>query len=714
MPTLLQHLEYMPFRELRAVVTRLNVRKQAMRDANDEWRRVIHAFWQNEECAVTLLTQLSPPAQTALAMLMPTECMTASLFFHEFGAIRRPGAAKRAESSPWRAPQSAAEELYYAGLLHAHTPVSIHRAQAVTLPEDLRHRLASLAACAPEGDGRQLLTLLHDCAQVLVFFQQNAHLRLLHGRWLTLDALAVLNQRLLRPAPEPLVSHKRTDWPAFLCFLCAAAGLVHQGQLTPAAWEWLGEPPARQLLRLWQGWQAASPGLRTLYGRPAAHLPSPWPALLVRLLGQQTGSFTAAALAGRLLATPAEFGSFFTAHFADIHELTNAIAQLLAADLNGLGVIEPSALGVEMSRSTAPHPRFSVTCLGNWLLHPADDAPFPRISQATALPQARLMEQPDGWRMEAAITPSGRALADLAPYLRDLEVDAATQRHILRLDRRSVAQASAGGHGLPALLIGLKEMGLFLNAEQVSRLQSWHVEGQSLQLLHLPVLRAATKEQMKQLRAASRLDRLFGELLSPTVSVLHAPPAEVARQLAQVGFDAATHPLFDEINRQEENAEAEGALWLAGKLYALFSQHAETPLPPPFAAMQRLWARLSEAQQATLQGQWQQIEAEFHRVVEGLVANPPPTPTDPNRWRPFIEQAIQEHSALDMHYFSATRNLLTRRLVEPYWVEERRWGPCLVGWCHVTGRVLTFRLDRIQGIEDGTVEDRQQTIGDGE
>jgi predicted DNA-binding transcriptional regulator YafY len=52
-----------------------------------------------------------------------------------------------------------------------------------------------------------------------------------------------------------------------------------------------------------------------------------------------------------------------------------------------------------------------------------------------------------------------------------------------------------------------------------------------------------------------------------------------------------------------------------------------------------------------------------------------------------------------MTYFTAGRNLLTRRVVTPYWLEEHRGIPYLRADCHQAGKVLLFRLDRIQELQ---------------
>lgn len=689
----------MPFLELRAVATRLHLRSQVTVDQNDEWARVIHAFWQSPAAAAPALAQLSPIARAALHQLQLAGSAPATLFFAEYGSIRRPGSTARGEPTPWRQPQTASEELYYAGLLHGEDAISIHRSVRIVVPHELELP-APAASSLPMADQSTVFMLLHDCAQVLLFQHQHAGERLQHGRWLSTAALHSLAQRSLHPDP-PAASHKQSVWYAFLFFLCHAAELLDHGTVTPAGWAWLAQSDAQQLRQLWQGWQAAPPELRARYHQPIAHLPPPWPRILLRSFGCQVAPISAAHLSTQLMAASPDLRAYFNAHFADLQDAVQAVALLLNADLAYFGVVASSPAGKHA---------LSLTALGAWLLHPALPPP-PLLPDATVA-YARLLPQTEargGWSVRIPAQASWRALALLAPYVHDLPLDRHTSppHHVVRFTADTVARAAAEGHGLAALLAALADLRIDLTPDDVATLHRAVERGQSLQLLHLPVLRTTTRRQMQEIRTQRHLDRLFGDLLSPTVSVLAETPAYVARQLARAGFAVAVpRAVEEEVSFDTPPGPprsfpegADGALWLAAHLYALVGQQMDLPMPPPFAAAETLFAQLSSAQQTVLQAWQLQIEERFASLLDGVAATPPPTPSDPARWRLLLESAIAAETPLAMGYFSAARNLLTRRVVEPYWIEERHATLYLRAYCHTAGRALTFRLDRIHSLE---------------
>jgi hypothetical protein len=303
-----------------------------------------------------------------------------------------------------------------------------------------------------------------------------------------------------------------------------------------------------------------------------------------------------------------------------------------------------------------------------------------------------------------------------------------------------VAAAAAIGHGLPALLEACADLGISLTPQQQAQLQAWHAQGGAIQLLTLPVLRTATPQLMAQLLQTPALRDQLGDLLSSTVAALAGPPADAARRLRATGFFPATveSTTLDQRSRDQgaEVGDQESGdrgqrpatdhlpsaishppsatchlpsaichlpsaapLWLAGQLYALLGQHLTLPQPPPFADLQAIFTALPVAQQAALTAQWEQLAAALLDLLDGHIFAPPPEPTDPARWRPLIEQAIAAGRSLEMTYFTAGRNLLTRRVVTPYWLEEHRGIPYLRADCHQAGKVLLFRLDRIQELQ---------------
>ncbi len=63
-----------------------------------------------------------------------------------------------------------------------------------------------------------------------------------------------------------------------------------------------------------------------------------------------------------------------------------------------------------------------------------------------------------------------------------------------------------------------------------------------------------------------------------------------------------------------------------------------------------------------------------------------------------IEEALAGGNLLAMDYYTAGRDVVTHRVVEPYRLEERDEVHYLVGFCHRAQAERVFRLDRIHSV----------------
>jgi hypothetical protein len=776
-PTLRQCLEALPHRDVRGIATRLGVRR---RDEHRKagWIEGILQTWLASAGQAQIIAGLSPAARQAAIRLAQGGEFPAQLFLAEYGAVRRSRPAQRWLPPPWEAPQTISEELYYCGLLAATPPALLEKAVRLTLPADLQFLFAAdaLLGClpaSPDDTNNTAAALLHDVAQVLCFLIEQPGLTLLHGRWLAPAALAELNDRLLRPEPgrrrvQQPRSHARAPRLRFLFFLATAAGLHSCGSLTPLGWTWLAEPPALRLTLLWNAWCTAPLALRQAYRQATAALPEPWPDLALRHVARLPPPVTAAQLAQAVLGQETAFAAYFTAHLPDISALDAATASLIETLAKDWGALAPAG----SADSIEP---FKLTAVGHWLMDPAHgDLPARSFANDAAL-VTRLSVQGDAtWQLTVSPWVPPLHLARLAAYASHVALAPAAASfgktrfrpedqpketsssleepvsgrsqgngegeivasrldppyHIYRLDEAAVAAAAAAGHGLPALVEALAGLGVQLSPAQLVTLQAWHARGHELQLLVLPLLRAARPELLAQLHAYADVRAGLGELLSPTVAVAALPPADLAARLRAAGFfpqgpgtrDQESHrrcaERWDRSQEPENGAPASrpqhpastpakravqspAVLWLAGQLYAALSEHTTLPLPPPFADLTALLAALPPLDQAVIQAHWETVRNDLLALLDGRTFAPPPQPSDPARWRPLIESAVATGRALTMHYFTAGRNVLTQRTVTPYWIEEHRGIPYLRADCHLAGRVRLFRLDRIQELVEG-------------
>jgi len=412
MPTLEASLSRLPHRDLRAIATRLGVRHRDQH-RKSAWIRAIVDVWHDAHHRAGLLATLSPAAQMALHRLYQAGALPALAFFTEYGLIRRATPTIHFSPPPWERPANASEELFYCGLLVGVSPGSIDRAQYLTIPEDIRPLLidrwcppAPAAGPAAAPQPAHLAGLLHDVGQALVFLctlDTTAPDAATTGRtrWLSPAQLAALNQRLLIPEPDPLpASHRRAPRLRFLFFLLAAADLVADTHPLPAAHVWLAQPPVRQVATLWEAWQSAPLETRKAYTQPEARFPPPWPQPLLAALGEQSGAFTAPALANRILgrAPGQELQPYFAAHLPDLCTLDRQIDETLQAALTAFGVVcavaNRNASGEEWSRVDTLSPTYAVTPTGAWLLRGRRGRPPRGLGFAGLTGDAALGETP--------------------------------------------------------------------------------------------------------------------------------------------------------------------------------------------------------------------------------------------------------------------------------------------------------------------------------
>lgn len=731
----------LPAHDLRAVATRLGVRRRG-HERKEDWVAAIVAIWQQPPSRQAALQRLSPTARAALLQLCTAHRLPAAIFWADYGPLRRPQGRTRkanADAAPWVAPATVSEELYYSGLLHGVEHANIQRSAHVQPPPPLCPHLLLTAVettAAPAGPAApHAWPLLHDLAQYLIFHSQHADLSLLHGRWLAPTQLKALNARLLQPAELPLRSHKAAGRLCWLAFLAQAAHLLTADGLTAAAWSWLAAAPATQLLTLWLAWQRAPDALRRTYAQPDAFLGgadrTPWPQPLIHLLAQQNDLFHAARLADQILGSADTLLAYFAAYLPDSATLTHTVAELLAGPLTSLGLVQRQSA----AHSSDPPAQIAyiLAPAGHWLLHPALPAPaLPFTSGEPAVvrwvdeppstpPAASWLTPPYLQLDVAAAAPFDQQahLAAFADYARFAPpTDAADgPRHRWLLHRDALARAAAADRPFVQLTDALAGLQITLPAAHLATLQRWHGEGRTLRLRTLPLLQSSQPDQMAALWQDRRLRPLLQELLSPTTATLNAATAEAANLLRRAGHwvahpaAPAAIPAGAALADGEENADPAAALvgpdaallWLAAQLYQQLGEHLTLPAPMPSPTLDRLWRHIDPYQQALLQSQLDQLLQRLQNLLDGYTHTPAPyapDPVDPHQWLPPINAAIAAGRSLTIHYYSAGRNLLTRRTIDPYWIEERHGIPYLRAYCHQSARDRLFRLDRVQEVEE--------------
>jgi hypothetical protein len=266
-----------------------------------------------------------------------------------------------------------------------------------------------------------------------------------------------------------------------------------------------------------------------------------------------------------------------------------------------------------------------------------------------------------------------------------------------------VAGAAAGGHGLLGLQQALRGLGIDLLPAQQAVLGRWHDQGLRLVLQPALLLRTRSSTEMQAIVENPLLVAVIGELVSPTTAMVASSAAETAARLAEAGLQVmlpfAVKAAASGSSRAEQTA---GVRWLAGRLYTWLSSYVALPLPPSLLHLDELGQAMGALAQARLESAFAQLECRLLDLLDGRMQTLPPAPSDPGQWMAPLQAAIEAEGTVQIDYFTAGRNLLTRRTIQPYWLEERRGVGYVRAYCHSAERVLVFRLDRIQALQAAT------------
>jgi hypothetical protein len=721
MPALRLHLAATPVHDLRSMASRLGIltrslqRKQALINA-------IACAWEDADTQRRIFASLSPAAHGALAHLRRVTRTPAALFFAEYGTVRH-ARTHDAGDSPWHNPASVAEELYYAALLGAFDLKPLRNTAYLCTPGDLTELTPppSVAPASPAQDNRRIAstaapaawTLAYDVAQWLILLYEltlagDTAFTATRARWPAPQLAQQLNRRFAAPAPEPLPrAPAHNHRLRLVLFLAAAADLHQHGVLTPLGWTWLAEAPEQQTALLWRAWLDAAPRLRQQYAFADALIPRPWPTPLLHALQAAPEHTTTAHLAEHML-QQAHLPNQFWVHQVDsLTAMHRLVAHLLSQVLLPFGAV--------VRHHHARIACFSLSALGRFLLG-VDQEPRPlwqpepppatadapdeySDSAAYSIHSPTLSSTDDGWRIELSPATPRHLQAALTAYAAHIATTGAPPYVVQHyaLNHATLARAIAAGFGWPQLASTLEQLSFSLISPPCRQLADHFTQIPVITLQTHTLLHTADRATLQALLADPALRPLIDDLLAATTATLHAEPDVISQRLQASGYAVRAN------TRQPSEASppASAALWLAGTLYRRLADFLALPLPLLPAQLDTLLADLSPIQCSILTAYRSRLEAALLDLLEGRIYAPPTFTVDVLAHRQRLEAAAAAHRPVVINYFSPGRNLLTRRPIQPYWIETSGSHRYLRAECLLSGRVLIFRLDRIQAIEEG-------------
>lgn len=623
---------------------------------------------------------------------------------------------------PWENPQSPTERLYFLGLIFwekATRDLVIPDELLALYPTPDRAKLARSEGPEMTAYPSAMLAA-HDMAQFLARLDIT-QTRLLHGRWLPLRFLRAWGQHcLIPPANAEARSELQTERRRFLHFLAEATGLAARvGPLlkpTPTAWVWLGMNPLARFGMLWDGLIGASAELWRIHRLPGHDLLR-YPLLIeavLRALRQDVAdaldeldgidqaaapapehfpeiSFgTPESFAQRLLARDPEPRSNMGERILNADELlAETLAALVEGPLCWLGALE-----------VAPAGDLQLTAWGAHWLCPWAPALETSPVASFHLEPGLIFAPPDGLPDLldlATLTACGERLAD----------------DRFRITPASLVAALQRGHELPMLLERLNHIAQRpLSGGERAELSEWAAAADRMVIRRLTVLEVEDPAILARLSGARRGRKHILSTLGRRVVAVDEGrlPVLVRRLTRQEGMpprvevppqELLAAPASEASLRASLGRGGAAHLWLAAKVYRALGQLIDLPAHLPHELLELL-AALAEPGSLTA------ADVAFERTIEALqnaiigrAAFPVWTEVElpVEESVALIEEALAQGHALEMDYYSAGREVLTHRVVEPQRLEYRGETVYLIGFCRRAQAERVFRVDRIRTLE---------------
>ncbi|MGA9347836.1 MAG: helicase-associated domain-containing protein [Anaerolineae bacterium] len=463
------------------------------------------------------------------------------LFVRQYGEIRAFGPGSLERERPWEDPASAAEGLWYSGLIYrAFDEVESQSSEFIFVPQDLLPLLPGVekkppafiveAASTPsvirEGD----LTLVQDTCAFLSYLQ-NEHVKPLKGGSLARRDIERINQRFLIKEDED-----ETERLAFLHHFCQWLGLAHtsdEGFLKPnppEAKRWLKATRAEQLLALQTVWRD-DPGWNELWRVKSLRCePTGWrndPVLARKKILEHLAKcspeqwLSLASFTDSIKESDPDFQrpdgdytSWYIRELATRQYLTGfehwdqvegaLIVHLVTKLLHWLGV---TSLGYDAEGT----PRsFLITPWGSAFLGLHGEMPVEAIPSP-------MMIQPDF----TIIAPAEGSLYDRFQLERIAAWQSSGESYVYRITRDSLARGLRQGIKIEMVLAFLKRVsGDKVPRNVVSALQNWDKKRGQIRLRKTLLLQVESELTLEELSTLPPIRAYLREIISPKAAIV--------------------------------------------------------------------------------------------------------------------------------------------------------------------------------------------------
>ncbi|MFQ6059437.1 MAG: helicase-associated domain-containing protein [Anaerolineae bacterium] len=491
------------------------------------------------ESMADVLESLKPQEREALESLVSEGGRRKfHLFVRQYGQIRAFGPGRLERERPWQDPVSAAEGLWYSGLIYrAFDEVEGQTSEFVFVPPDLLPLLPEVkrkppafvveAAPAPSVTREGNLTLVQDTCAFLSYLQ-NENIKPLRDGSLARRDVKGINERFLVKEDED-----EPERLAFIHHLCRRLGLVHMSEgflkpNPPEAKRWLKAPRAEQLRALQEAWRD-DPDWNELWRVKSLRCePTGWhndPLLARRkILGYlarcparqwlSLASFTEAIKESDpdFQRPDGDYTSWYIRQVATGQYLMGfehwdqvegaLIVHLVTRPLHWLGV---TSLGYDETVRSFLITSWGAAFLGLPVETPAEAAPPPMIVQ------------PDF----TVIAPAGGSLYDRFQLERVAAWQSCGESYVYRITRNSLARGLRQGIVIEMVLTFLKRVsGGKVPRNVVSALRSWDKKRGQVRLRKALLLQVESELTLEELSTSPRTRAYLREIISPKAAII--------------------------------------------------------------------------------------------------------------------------------------------------------------------------------------------------
>ncbi len=582
-------------------------------------------------------------------------------FTAHFGEIRpyKPWRDDFAPRHPWRYPASIAERLYHLGfiLIRDGEMVEIVDEVMVMLPPlpqaEVINAPAPSVTFGREGRGVRA-NLMRDVAALLgVLLRVDAVP--VHGRWLSLSVLREVNKCLqVKENLEPVRSELQSGRLRWLHYLGLVSGLlsVQGGVLKPTveAWHWLSAPPQQQ-----------------------------WDCLMQALEHDLE-------LRERL---------WDVFRFPEVTAQTWYVLRHTLDDLSAEKVYRAKDILMMLKPYLLPDKIYNIGYLLRDMF---------AWSGVLLLTQGRVFIHAQDFTASATIITGSELSFPLpqtaSPAFVTLLSFAEVEDGRAIINQQAISDAVKQGLSSADIVQTLHDLsGKRLSDEAQRKIEVWVKSANKLTLKPMLVLYAPDAKSIQQVRSDWRLAGHFAERLSPNhLAVVAEDAHQLLHRLKRrdIGITSFVRPQPERHITETLNSDMAEYLLLAVRTYQKLHSRLDAAIRIPKALTHWLTTQVDDPAS---------IDASTDVLVEAVQRQVPSTLPDESvqdertiqQWVTF---AYQRQEPLTIDYFSPAGEGKTTRTITVDEIYQSNSFTYVDAYCHLAGKVLTFRMDRILRVHE--------------